>query len=96
MKNNFPYLKRYKFILLAVVLIANSCKEEEKKAPPPPEVKVVKVIQKNTPIYKEFVGQMFGLKDIPIRARVEGFLDGIYFGEGMPVKKGALLYKIDP
>jgi len=67
-----------------------------KEVQPPPEIKVVKVIQKDTPIYKEFVGQMYGLKDIPIRARVEGFLEGIYFDEGMGVYKGKLLYSIDP
>ncbi len=54
------------------------------------------MIQKETPIYKEFVGQMYGLKDIPIRARVQGFLEGIFFDEGRAVKKGQLLYTIDP
>ena len=69
---------------------------KKQKAPPPPDISVVKVLQKDTPIYKEFVGQMYGLKDIPIRARVQGFLDGIFFDEGRPVKKGQLLYTIDP
>jgi membrane fusion protein (multidrug efflux system) len=36
------------------------------------------------------------LKDIPIRARVQGFLEGVYFDEGRPVKRGQLLYTIDP
>ncbi len=76
--------------------IFSSCKDKEKKAPLPQEIKVVKVIQEDTPIYKEFIGQIFGLKDIPIRARVEGFLEEIHFDEGMPVKKGQLLYTIDP
>lgn len=76
--------------------IFSSCKDKEKKAPLPQKIKVVKVIQEDTPIYKEFIGQIFGLKDIPIRARVEGFLEEIHFDEGMPVKKGQLLYTIDP
>jgi len=97
MKNKFSFFKPIRFILLvAVILLAGSCKNDEQKKAPPPEVKVVKVIQKDTPIYKEFVGQMYGLKDIPIRARVEGFLEGIYFDEGRAVKKGQLLYTIDP
>ena len=37
------------------------------------------------PIYGEFVGQIYGTKDIPIRARVEGFLEGIHFQEGSEV-----------
>lgn len=34
------------------------------------------------PVYQEFVGQVYGLKDIAIRTRVEGYLEGIYFREG--------------
>jgi membrane fusion protein (multidrug efflux system) len=97
MKYNPFYFKSYSTILLmALIIFATSCNETEKKAPPPPEIKVVNVIHKDTPIYKEFVGQMFGLKDIPIRARVQGFLEGIFFNEGLAVKKGQLLYTIDP
>ncbi len=50
----------------------------------------------DVPIYREFVGQLFGAQDIPIRARVEGFLEGIHFQEGSTVKKDQLLYTIDP
>jgi len=41
------------------------------------------------------VGQVFGVQDIPIRARVEGFLEGIHFKEGSTVEKDQLLYTID-
>jgi membrane fusion protein (multidrug efflux system) len=44
----------------------------------------------------EFVGQTYGLFDIAIRARVEGFLEGVHFQEGSTVSKGQLLYTIDP
>jgi membrane fusion protein (multidrug efflux system) len=43
----------------------------------------------------EFVGQVYGFKDIAIRARVEGFLEGIHFDEGSRVKKGTLLYTLE-
>lgn len=62
----------------------------------PPEITIVEVLQMDIPVYKEFVGEVFGEKDIPIRARVEGFLEGIYFEEGFKVDKGQLLYAIDP
>jgi membrane fusion protein (multidrug efflux system) len=42
------------------------------------------------------VGETQGSVDIPIRARVEGFLDDMSFQEGRPVQKGQLLYTIDP
>ncbi len=46
-------------------------------------------------IYREFVGQLFGAQDIPVRARVEGFLEGIHFQEGSTVKKDQLLSGLD-
>jgi membrane fusion protein, multidrug efflux system len=82
--------------LLLGVIFLNSCAEKTREAPPPPQISVVKVVQKDVPIYKEFVGQVYGYSDIPIRARVSGFLEGIHFNEGLPVKKGQLLYTIDP
>ncbi|MBE9484495.1 MAG: efflux RND transporter periplasmic adaptor subunit [Bacteroidetes bacterium] len=63
---------------------------------PPQEITVVAALQKDVSIYREFVGQVYGEKDIPIRARVEGFLEGIHFEEGFFVQKGQLLYSIDP
>jgi membrane fusion protein (multidrug efflux system) len=61
-----------------------------------PEISVVEVTAENVPIYQDYVGQIFGIKDIPIRARVDGFLDGIHFEEGSRIQKGKLIYTIDP
>jgi membrane fusion protein (multidrug efflux system) len=58
-------------------------------------VKVVTVAQRDVPITREWVGQTLGAVDIEIRARVNGWLQGIHFREGTEVKKGALLYTID-
>ena len=63
--------------------------------PPPPDVSVVETQAQDVPLYMEFVGQTFGLKDIAIRARVEGFLEGLHFQEGGEVKKGDLLYTLE-
>ncbi|RLD83977.1 MAG: efflux RND transporter periplasmic adaptor subunit [Bacteroidetes bacterium] len=82
------------FIVFAVFFM--SCNEKQKQQALPPDIKVVEVIQKDIPIYKEYVGQVHGFKDIPIRARVDGYLMGIHFKEGFGVKKGQLLYTIDP
>ena len=62
----------------------------------PQPFQVYEIKTKSVPIYDEFVGQVYGEKDIPIRARVVGFLEGIHFLEGQRVKKGQLLYSIDP
>jgi membrane fusion protein (multidrug efflux system) len=73
----------------------SNCSKKEAGQAPPPEVEVIQVLQKDVPIFREFVGQAFGLEDIPIRARVEGFLEEIAFDEGTRVSKGQLLYRID-
>ncbi len=88
----------YKPVLILYVLVlffAGSCKEESVKKLPVPDIQVVTMNAEKVPLYKEFVGQVFGFKDIPIRARVDGFLEGIHFEEGREVKKGQKLYTID-
>jgi len=81
------------FAFLAFV----SCNKDKQNAQIPPQpFKVYEIKSKSVPIYEEFVGQVYGEKDIPIRARVVGFLEGIHFKEGSRVKKGQLLYSIDP
>jgi membrane fusion protein (multidrug efflux system) len=57
---------------------------------------VVEAVQRDTDITLDLVGQTRGSTDIPIRARVQGFLESIDFAEGRPVEKGQLLYTIDP
>jgi len=90
-------IMKYSFtVLLAVTLLFSSCGSKEQQQAPSPEITVVKVIQKDVPVYNEFIGEIYGEKDIPIRARVEGFLEGIFFEEGAEVEKGQLLYTIDP
>ena len=85
----------YSIFLLAGVLLISSCKDKSAQVAPPPQIQVVNVIQKDVPLKKDFVGQIYGFEDIAIRARVEGFLEGIHFDEGFTVEKGQLLYTID-
>ena len=83
-----------RIILLSFLFL--SCNNKKATSPPLANVKVVEVIQHDTPITKEFAGQVYGIKEIPIRARVDGFLDAVLFAQGSYVKKGKLLYMIDP
>ena len=84
-----------KIIFALVIFSITSCGNKKQKTPPPQKIPVVTVLQRDVPIYKEFVGQVYGQVDIPIRARVSGFLEGIHFEEGSRVTKGQLLYTID-
>jgi membrane fusion protein, multidrug efflux system len=73
-----------------------SCKQEKTIEAKAPEVPVVTVKVEDVPLIQEYVGQTLGGTDIQIRARVQGFLTGMFFQEGSAVKKGQLLYTIDP
>lgn len=79
----------------ALLFLISCGGDDEVKVMPPQEISVVKVIEKDVPIYNNYVAQIYGAKDIPIRARVEGFLEGISFDEGKSVKEGQLLYVVD-
>ena len=81
-------------ILLPAIFLLGSCGSDGPQIPPP-NVKVFNVKSSKIPVYNEFVGEIMGIKDIAIRARVEGYLEGIHFREGTTVEKGDLLYSIE-
>ena len=76
--------------------LCSACEKPPVAAPAPPEVYVAPVVQRDVPVYLDLVGQTQGFQDVDIRARVEGFLDSVNFREGSFVRKGDLLYQIDP
>ncbi len=70
--------------------------EAEPPKRPPPDVMVAPVEQEDVPIYGEYVGETESPRTVELRARVEGFLIKVNFKEGSLVKKGDLLFVIDP
>ncbi len=84
------------FLLLPIFLVLLSgCFERKRPVRPMPELPVVAVIQRDQAISLEMVGETRGSSDVPIRARVDGFLESMNFLEGRNVEKGDLLYTID-
>ncbi len=83
-------------LMICLVLAAACSKKEAPPPPAPPEVQVAEVTQNDVPISIELVGSTFGSEDVEIRARIEGYLVSMNFTEGSFVKKGQLLYRIDP
>ncbi len=83
-------------LLLAAGLFFTSCKEKEAPAPVQLEVPVVEVIQQDVALESEYTGQTYGESDVEIRPRVEGWVLSMNFKEGSFVKKGQILYTIDP
>jgi len=82
---------------LAAAVWLNGCGEKKKAAEPlPQEVMVAEVVQKDVPVYQEWVASMDGIVNATILAQVEGYLIKQNYKEGDLVKKGDLLFEIDP
>jgi membrane fusion protein, multidrug efflux system len=87
----------FTFLFLLTALILSSCKgKKEAPAAVPMEVPVVQVLQQNVDLESEYTGQTYGESDVEMRSRVEGWVLSMNFKEGTMVKKGQLLYTIDP
>jgi len=65
-------------------------------APPPPDVEVATVQQMDLPVQREWVGTLDGLVNAAIKAQVSGYLLSQNYSEGSFVRKGQLLFEIDP
>ncbi|HJQ57043.1 MAG TPA: efflux RND transporter periplasmic adaptor subunit [Vineibacter sp.] len=66
------------------------------QAPPPPAVTVSVPLQREVVEYDEYTGQFAAVESVELRARVSGYLQSHHFEEGQIVKKGDLLFVIDP
>jgi len=89
----------YPFFIVMIIgsMLLQGCKKEQKAGPPPvPDVDVVTVVQKDVPIYAEYVGTADGFVNATIRAQVQGYLIKQNYKEGDFVKKGQVLFEIDP
>jgi membrane fusion protein (multidrug efflux system) len=81
---------------LLLALILGCDRKEAESTATPPEVLVAEVIQKDVPIYGEWVGTTVGYVDAQIRARIQGYLMSRQYTEGSVVEAHDLLFKIDP
>src|SRR5437899_7392451 len=81
----------------AVSLIVVDCsKSTANKSVPPLPVNVVTVVEKEVNEWDEFTGRLDPVESVDIRPRVSGYITEIHFEAGAIVKKGDLLYVIDP
>jgi RND family efflux transporter MFP subunit len=87
------------FCLLVIGLIIGAVRPKQASGAlsgPPPDVEVVQVEQKEIPIYGEWIGTLDGFTNADVRAQVTGYLLRQGYQEGAFVKKGQLLFEIDP
>lgn len=84
-------------LALSVVSLVGGCASKPQiHTPPPPEVIVSHPLKKEVTQYLEFTGTTAALEFVQIRARVEGWLESVNFEPRSQVKKGDLLFVIDP
>jgi multidrug efflux system membrane fusion protein len=88
---------RYPLALLAV-LVMSACGKapEQAAAMPASKVSVAKVLEQPVNEWDEFTGRLEAPETVQIRPRVSGQIDQVAFTEGALVKKGDLLFQIDP
>ena len=84
------------FCLLCGALATAGCEKKQAVAPPPPTVEVITVTTRDVPIYQEWVGALDGNVNAVIKPQVTGYLIKQNYREGEMVKKGRVLFEIDP
>src|SRR5438477_728748 len=89
--------RRIAMAVLSMELLLTGCGEHASKtAPALPVVSVVQPIAGEVVEWDEDIGRLESPETVEIRARVSGYLDKVHFKEGKEVKKGDLLFTIDP
>jgi len=98
---NSRFVYRNLSYILALLPIASclliGCQNQNAAAPPPPaEVQVASVVQKDVPIYGEWVATLDGYVNAQIQPQVTGYIIKQTYKEGSFVRKGQILFQIDP
>ena len=83
-------------MVFVAMLLLSGCKKQQEREIPPPTVEVADVIQKDVPVYSEWTAATDGMVNATIRAQVQGYLIKQNYQEGDFIKKGQVLFEIDP
>ncbi len=83
--------------LVGLVLLLVACEPRQASPPPPPpKVTVSQPVVRDVVESDEYTGRLEAVESVDVRARVSGYLQTVHFTDGTNVKKGALLFVIDP
>ncbi|OWK35574.1 efflux RND transporter periplasmic adaptor subunit [Fimbriiglobus ruber] len=85
-------------VLLAAGSVAPGCRKSQgpPPAPPAPVIPISHPVQRTITDFVEYTGRTDAVNSLGVRARVTGYITQLPFKEGAEVKKGDLLYEIDP
>ena len=82
--------------LLTILVAGCGPKAAQQQAPPPQPVTVAPVEQKELVEWNEFTGRTEAVESVEVRPRVSGYIQEVRFQSGQLVKKGDVLFVIDP
>jgi len=83
--------------LVGLVFLLAACQQQPAATPPPPpQVTVSQPVARAVTEWDEYAGRLEAVESVEVRARVSGYLHSVHFTDGAVVKKGALLFVIDP
>jgi multidrug efflux pump subunit AcrA (membrane-fusion protein) len=94
-----PFIRSLALLAFASVLvIAPGCKKPDARGhmPPPPQVTVAPVEQQELVEWEELTGRTAAIDYVEVRPRVSGHIEKVRFESGQLVKKGDVLFTIDP
>ena len=83
-------------VVFSLLLLISACRKPAAPAPPAPTVQVTEVIQRDVPIYGEWVGTLDGFVNADIKPQVAGYVLKRVYQEGSFVRQEQLLFVIDP
>jgi RND family efflux transporter MFP subunit len=87
---------RRSVLIFAVIALSSCHQDAPPPAPPPPPVTIAKPIKKEIVEWDNYTGRTDAVETVDIRPRVSGYIDNITFRAGDLVRKGDLLFVIDP
>jgi len=90
------FLSRPSWVCLAASVLLTACGAAKPAPPPPPLVVVAQPLQRQVEDWDDFVGQFESPSSVELRPRVTGYVQAVGFRDGQEVRKGQVLFVIDP
>jgi RND family efflux transporter MFP subunit len=95
--SHFPLFARLAAASLASILLAACASPAAQGAPPPaPPVTAAKAVARDVTEWNEFTGRLEAVHNVDVRPRVSGLVASVHFTEGALVRRGDVLFEIDP
>ncbi|MCF8709393.1 efflux RND transporter periplasmic adaptor subunit [Rhizorhapis sp. SPR117] len=82
--------------IAAATAILSACADKEPPVPPPTAVSVAVPLQRDVTDWDEYIGRFEAIEDVEVKPRISGTVTAIGFRPGVEIKKGAMLFQIDP